>query len=213
MSEVTTRAKYLELFAGNNSAGSRQTEALKHALDIRKFEIELYWKRATYFWTFIGAAFGGFFAVQSMRAPFEMAYLLACLGLVFSTAWYFGNRGSKCWQKNWESHVDLLEEEVMGPLYKTGINRYAYRFLNLTDAYPFSVSKINQILNLFIIAIWLFLIGRTVLSAWPTSATERMTAGIISVITIVSLVVLFFAGRTTRSDRELNITVRTRRYQ
>ena len=31
-------------------------EALKQAYEIRKFEIELYWKRATYFWTFIGAA-------------------------------------------------------------------------------------------------------------------------------------------------------------
>ena len=31
------------------------------ALDIRKFEIDLYWKRAAYFWTFIAAAFGAYF--------------------------------------------------------------------------------------------------------------------------------------------------------
>ena len=43
----------------------KQEKALEHALDIRKFEIDLYWKRATYFWTFIGATFAGFIAVQA----------------------------------------------------------------------------------------------------------------------------------------------------
>jgi hypothetical protein len=42
----------------------RRVEALKYAHDIRKFEIELYWKRAAYFWTFIGAAFAGYFVIQ-----------------------------------------------------------------------------------------------------------------------------------------------------
>ena len=36
---------------------SRAGRALAYALDIRKFEIELYWKRGTYFWAFIAAAF------------------------------------------------------------------------------------------------------------------------------------------------------------
>ena len=34
---------------------SIRDNAHKIALDVRKFEIELYWKRATYFWTFIAA--------------------------------------------------------------------------------------------------------------------------------------------------------------
>ena len=37
-------------------------EALKIALDTRKFEIELYWKRASYFWLFIGAVFVAYFS-------------------------------------------------------------------------------------------------------------------------------------------------------
>lgn len=40
---------------------NKKCEALKMALDTRKFEIELYWKRATYFWAFIALAFGAFF--------------------------------------------------------------------------------------------------------------------------------------------------------
>jgi hypothetical protein len=45
----------------------RQKEALAHALEIRRFEIELYWKRATYFWTFIAAAFAAYGIIQKAR--------------------------------------------------------------------------------------------------------------------------------------------------
>ncbi|QWF70402.1 hypothetical protein KEF85_13820 [Methylomonas paludis] len=46
------------------------TAALTNALDTRKFEIELYWKRATYFWTFIGVIFGGYALVfTKMESP------------------------------------------------------------------------------------------------------------------------------------------------
>lgn len=38
----------------------KNEKALAYALDIRKFEIDLYWKRASYFWTFIAATFAGF---------------------------------------------------------------------------------------------------------------------------------------------------------
>ena len=40
----------------------KEQNALQYALDIRKFEIELYWKRAAYFWVFIGLAFTGYFS-------------------------------------------------------------------------------------------------------------------------------------------------------
>ncbi|MGH8568044.1 MAG: hypothetical protein ACREXU_08475, partial [Gammaproteobacteria bacterium] len=64
------------------------------------------------------------------------------------------NRGSKFWQENWENHVDLLEDQIMGPLYKTVVSRavqnasaqstsYEYRDL-LTAPADFSVSKINH---------------------------------------------------------------------
>lgn len=51
--------KYDELFKGDREV---HKEALKQAYEIRKFEIELYWKRATYFWTFLGASFVGYAA-------------------------------------------------------------------------------------------------------------------------------------------------------
>ena len=43
----TTRAEYIKQF--RDDTGKRQKEAIKYAHDIRKFEIDLYWKRAAYF--------------------------------------------------------------------------------------------------------------------------------------------------------------------
>ncbi|MCM3904811.1 MAG: hypothetical protein ND866_24200 [Pyrinomonadaceae bacterium] len=37
--------------------------AFNKAWETRNFEIELYWKRATYFWAFIASAFVGYFGL------------------------------------------------------------------------------------------------------------------------------------------------------
>jgi hypothetical protein len=58
----TSRAEYIKPFC--DDGGERQKEALKYAHDIRKFEIDLYWRRAAYFWTFIGAAFAAYVLLQ-----------------------------------------------------------------------------------------------------------------------------------------------------
>src|SRR4051794_37301242 len=94
--------------------------ALDQALDNRKFEIELYWKRATYFWLLNAAAFAGYISVaNSNTSHSDILVAIACVGLVLSVAWYLVNRGSRQWQNNWQSHVDMLEDYVTGPLYKT----------------------------------------------------------------------------------------------
>lgn len=115
--DIKTRGEYFKNFSGQPSDLQLRAEALKYALDIRKFEIELYWKRAAYFWTLIAAAFAGYFALRSAEKLREgPLFLVTCLGLVLSVAWYLVNRGSKFWQENWERHVDILEDEIIGPL-------------------------------------------------------------------------------------------------
>lgn len=99
-------------------------EALKQALDIRKFEIELYWKRATYFWGFLIVIFAGYFAVLGSdtigeTSKLNMLLIISCIGFLFSAGWFLVNKGSKYWLNNWEKHVDNLEDEIMGPLYKS----------------------------------------------------------------------------------------------
>lgn len=163
--DLSPRERYEALFAGTSDDGKRQV-ALGHALDIRKFEIQLYWTRATYFWTFIGAALVAFGAVRTLPGTEknDFSVFVSCLGFLFSFAWYCVNRGSKYWQENWENHVDLLEDSVAGPLYKVVIRRapagkwYQKLGTHLTGPYPFSVSKINQIISLYVTGFWVLLI-------------------------------------------------------
>ncbi len=142
-------------------ANSRLEKAYNAAVEIRKFEIELYWKRATYFWTFIAATFAGYALIYTKGSNGKESILLlfSCLGLLFSWAWFLVNKGSKYWQDNWERHVDLLEDKVVGPLYKI-IAEKPYKsgigwFINPS---PYSVSKINQLLSIFICFFWVALI-------------------------------------------------------
>lgn len=142
---------------------NKESEALKHALDIRKFEIELYWKRATYFWTFIGATMLGFIAVQTSEEPNKqnLSIILACLGSVFSLGWVCVNKGSKYWQENWENHVDMLEDKVTGPLYKVFLSKkeggFKSKIINLLiGPAKISVSAVNQIISLYVFLVWIF---------------------------------------------------------
>jgi hypothetical protein len=187
-----------------NFPDERRAAALKYAHDIRKFEIELYWKRATYFWTFIAAAFAGYFALQK-AGDVANDYVVTCLGFLFSLGWYLVNRGSGSWQRNWEKHVDLLEDGVTGPLYKTLIDRRSYRFLDLAEPYSYSPSRINNILALSVIFIWAVLIGRTLMKARsslpiPMPAFPLGISGTIIAITILTFIFSIFllAGGTSR---------------
>jgi hypothetical protein len=95
---------------GREPDADKARRALEHALDIRKFEIGLYWHRAAYFWTLIAAAFAGYFAILSadhLGDKEYLAYIVSWIGGLFTWAWFLVNRGSKLWQENWENHVDM----------------------------------------------------------------------------------------------------------
>jgi len=191
--------KYLQQFRGTAQINTRAEAALKNALDIRKFEIDLYWKRSAYFWAFIAAAFAGYFIVlkSDANAPSEILFAINCLGFTFSVGWYFANRGSKFWQENWEQHVDLLEDEVTGPLYKTVIDRKQYPFRRLFGPFAFSLSKLNTILSLYVSAIWLFLGGRSLSFVWRINEPFRgFNLLLLSVLTVGAIVLLYRNGRT-----------------
>nr|WP_129951599.1 hypothetical protein [Rahnella sp. RFA10(1/100)] len=121
--------------------------ALDKAHDIRKFEIDLYWKRATYFFAFftvITAAFGFLFTSSDFNFYAPAA---ALIGSLFSVCFYFVNVGSKYWQCNWEYIIDKLEIYVTGNLYKV------YFYDTKIPQRP-SVSNINSLVSLIIIASW-----------------------------------------------------------
>jgi hypothetical protein len=168
-------------------------EALKIALDTRKFEIGLYWHRTAYFWALITAAFAGFFAVLSSPNLKEnqrvYAFAVACVGFLFSLAWFLVNRGSKFWQENWENHVDLLEDRFAGPLFKTILYRSKWRLRDIFDGpAPISVSKVNQYVSLFIMLIWLFLASTLDLLPWEIPTDPKYLAGLTAAFAVVLIV-------------------------
>jgi hypothetical protein len=185
------------------------SETHQLALDIRKFEIEHYWKRASYFWTLITAAFAGFFALATNGKHPRLVFLVSCIGVILSLGWYLVNRGSKYWQENWERHVDVLEDEIVGPLYKTTIAREEYRWLKFWQGYPYSVSKINQLISLFVALVW---IGLAVASFPEADYSEWLrvwSSPLLAVGTLLVVILLLVMGKTgpERRPRKVNFRV------
>ncbi|MBU2987254.1 hypothetical protein KO528_17955 [Saccharophagus degradans] len=181
-----------------NIESKKSKNALKYALEIRKFEIELYWKRASYFWVLIGAAFVGYVAVITGVETYknELSIVMASLGLVFSCAWLAVNKGSKFWQENWEGHVDMLENSHIGPLYKTVFNN-SKKVLSLSG-HHFSVSKINLAVSFYVVLVWLSVLIISILlivfpACIPTSAIVNIAVYILAAITMVFCCGLLFS--------------------
>lgn len=148
-------------------------KAYEVALDTRKFEISLYWKRATYFWGFIGAIFIAYFALVGSENFAEYRLLtipLSLIGIAFSLGWYFVNRGSKLWQENWETNIAFLEEYINGPLFKSVVVPNL-RFKNITRSFPYSVSRVNITLSFITILFWSIIFLYSLL---PNSLTKQL---------------------------------------
>lgn len=204
---------------------SRGENALKTALDVRKFEIELYWKRATYFWAFLALTLGAYFTVflskidlvdavdgtgKPMKIPdnsqlmqrHQALLLLSCLGLVFSVCWYLVNRASKYWQENWEKHVDLLESASQGPPYRTVLHNEKMHWWNLLGAFSYSVSKLNQTLSLFVTGLFCILFVRTVYNYYPLMHPLGFPIAVI-IVTFIALLTLIFGCTTGKTNSGL----------
>jgi hypothetical protein len=148
---------------------NKEYAAFQQAVASRQFEIELYWKRATYFWTFIAVSFAGFFSLLAAD-PAKMpgkpfyAFVVGCIGFFFTMAWFFVNKGSKFWQENWENHAVLLGAPIVGPIFSKILHRPMddkSRYFSVTGTAWISVSKINQWVSFYVSGIWLLLIAST----------------------------------------------------
>lgn len=133
----------------SEDAIKRARAAFDKAWETRNFEIDLYWRRTNYFWAFQIPVFGAYFALvtsHSKTLPVIIVYLVCCIGIITSLAWKLINVGSKDWQRHWENHIDHLEDNFTGPLYKT-----------VSKIRTYSVSKINELVSLFFLIIWIVL--------------------------------------------------------
>ncbi len=188
----------------------KRRRALNRAYALRTFEIEHYWKRATYFWAFqvaIFAAFGllwkdtnpGTKPVSDAWSPIAVA--LAGLGILTALASALSARGSSFWQNNWEKHIDMLEDEIEGRLYKT---------MWLSEGrVSFSVSRVNQYLSDYFVLFWAliaFYVACTFVGSneapgvFHDNHLLRLNYVILLDAFVLGGVVLFF-GQTTRTGR------------
>jgi len=195
-----TSDEYKKAFGLQERPNAEIEKALQLAHEIRKFEIDLYWKRATYFSAFLAVTLAGYFTLLTAKEvprdeKGEALLIVSCLGVVFSVAWYFVNRASKFWQENWEKHVDLHEEAVTTPLYKTVLSDADLSFWKWWGPYPFSVSKLNQILSLFVTLLFLLLAATTLSRYYEIGCPPDSVATMMVILTIAAVTALCWKGR------------------
>lgn len=208
-------------------------KALENAIKNREFEIQMYWKRATYFWLFVSAlwvALGKllydwhFLDGSQQNNPYQFAtlFVLSCAGMGLSFAWYMVNKGSKFWQENWEYQINFLENEIMGPSYKTILSDCTiYRRNSFQQecfgSFPFSVSKINVIIAYSNVVLWLIsvnvwfllLLSHKVVSAIISglhpmlkSLVDSSPTFLYAAFNIIIMLALFYFSKISRSGFE-----------
>lgn len=157
---------YMKKILGNtdkefltNADVKKLKEAYDKSHDIRKFEIELYWKRTTYVWTLIaalitvcGVLMAGYFRLtlnkETKDALLWIVAVIAIFGLFITIISSRILQSGEYWQKNWEYHVNLLEPIFSGKLYGTLLNKSQQRY---------SIAKLNQFLYVLVLVAWLLL--------------------------------------------------------
>ena len=158
-------------------------EAYKQTLDTRKFEIELYWKRATFMWPINGALLVliGIFAKLFYDAPidrrteyFMAISVISLLGYLISMISSGISQGGKYWQENWEYHLDMLEPFFCGNLFKTHFSRRPK---------PYSISELQDTVNLILLFLWVVILAISI-SQTPFTNWQIIT---ILVITFASI--------------------------
>lgn len=192
----------------NISNKDRLKEAYTRAHEIRKFEIEMYWKRSAYLWTIQAAALAGL-AVIATRANLaewgtassqedhssgvvsnQMNILILAgiwlFGMITSAVWLFLLKGAKFWQKNWERHVDILEDFFSGALYKT--------LPTNQNIAPFSVSRLNETMALATMLIWAALGAGGFYLLFPEVTLEHIVEALLAFAALVAIALVLQEG-------------------
>jgi hypothetical protein len=194
------RAEYFEALGFEDpclaepNTGQREfvEKALARAYELRSFEIEHYWKRATYFWGYQVAIFAALGLVAKSESKIDLLelviVLLSGLGVLTALANALSARGSKFWQQNWEKHIDMLEDTVDGRLHKTVWAK------NGRGSY--SVSKVNQTLSWIFFVFWILVFATVSCISvaphlplvWPLIPLCAFMIGLIALVLVGAIV-------------------------
>ena len=196
----------LGFYDGSEATAKRLAAAFTRAHDLRKFEIEHYWKRSTYFWAFqvaIFAAFGLLWKETGTKPGTNpVLVVLAGLGILTALANALSARGSRFWQNNWEKHIDVLEDQIEGRLYKS---------VWVSDGkVSFSVSRVNQYLSDYFVIFWVFITFYVVCIFVGSSQVDffyghhsRRLIYVLIIVGVIVLGIVFLFGQTSGSRATL----------
>lgn len=176
---------------GPSSATDVETSRhrLHIALEARRLEIELFWRRSLFFWGFIAAAFIG--VAQSYDEHPKIALALTCFGLICSHCWLRANQGSKYWHEAWENKVGREEDAAIGLLFKA---IEPQKKKDWFSSRRYSVSKLAIALSAFALLLWFgILVYQVVFSFdWPESLTNPRDVMALSILlpTTVAMILI-----------------------
>lgn len=172
-------------------------EAYSKAHDIRKFEIDLYWKRASYFWVFMTALSGliGFSFNSANDYIKLLTPALSIMGFIFGLAFLAANQGSKFWQENWEKNLDMLEFYISGDLYKITAK------LNLSKP---SVSKINIYLAKTLCVLWVVVFLYSLSFSFLSIENKNYSFIFICIYSLASIIIPYLFWSKVRNSELLS---------
>lgn len=219
----------------NSSEKEKIKEAYARSHDIRKFEIQLFWQRGTYYWAFILAAFTAHFVLlkflllgnskEGINASFSLKELCSLPSLslfsltvtsffllFFSFCWVLINKGSKFWQINWEEHIDMLQTQFSGDLYKTILDTTNTDLFSpcplCLKAYDYSVTKITMLTSIvlmivsFLIFVFHALIFIMKLLCINYTCFYSCKCCISFIVLLIAFTFLFFICRLTKGNKK-----------
>ena len=186
-----------------NGDADKLKESYDKAHDIRKFEIDLYWKRTTYVWTLISAliAICGALLAANYRvspSPTENKSLLVLVGVIAIIGVFITIISSRIlksgeyWQKNWEYHVNMLEPLFSGRLYATLLS---------TNKVRYSITTLNHSLYYFFLGTWLLLAEGIYIALEKPSNLITLGIPIVVYSLLVFLVASFIDSKTRRKTQ------------
>lgn len=148
-------------------------------------EIELFWKRALFFWGFIASAFVAFVSLKNSDSMFTL--IIATFGLVCSFIWTLVNRGSKYWVDYWEEKVFQNERYVTGSLFFQPASKGAHQTFFWLRGRRFSVTKLTIALSDYVFALWVGILINEVLTQFDLRVSGEAK-------TILTIIFLAFSG-------------------
>ncbi|HTB61986.1 MAG TPA: hypothetical protein VK737_00240 [Opitutales bacterium] len=168
-------------------------------------EIELFWKRSSYYWVFVGAALVAYGVIKN--SIHNGGLLIASFGLISSVTWMLGNYGSKWWIENWEEKLNCEGKGILDNLFDPHEGSFSSGRFTIKR---YSVTKLAILLSMFVSILWTGILIREILNQFPSLPPTLSNLSLFAWPTLVILVVVFLILMITfgiGKNRDFSVTI------